>query len=183
MSLQHCYASSVFQSSEIWFKGFDFCVRAGGKKRVTGVYVLLRGDSEGQNRLLWNALWQLFWKPGHVFLARKTSVLTRFLLGTRCGCWEREAPAQAGEESPLELQPLMILEFTGPPTSAWQWYSNVKQRCPGVRLAAKKVQAVEAEVLKEASLASSKGQSASEERVANFLLEGPEEWPQSVSVS
>lgn len=61
----------------------------------------------------------------------------------------------------------MILEFTGPQTSAWQLYSNIKQRCPGVRLAAKKVQAVEAEMIKEGSLGSGKGKS---EHQKNMLI-------------
>lgn len=59
----------------------------------------------------------------------------------------------------------MILEFTGPQTSAWQLYSNIKQGCPGVRLAAKKVQAVGAEVIKEGSLGSSKGKSEHQRNV------------------
>lgn len=149
----------------MWFKGFDFCVRTGGKKRMTRVYVLLLGGSQGQNRLPRNALWQLFWKPGHVFLALQNLCADTFPPGDPLRLLGEGSPSTVRRGKPFWIAPVMILEFAGPQTSAWQLYSNIKQRCPGVRLAAGKVHAVELRWWRREAWESSKGKSEHQRNV------------------
>lgn len=141
-----------------------------GKRRIIGVYVLFLGESEEQNRLLWNALRLLLWKPGHVFLACKTSVLTRFFMGTHCSCWEKgslgTAFSSCNSRPHRQVRKTLLNSSRDNPRvymatdfSLAKLFSNTKQKCPGVRLAAKKVQTVESAVIKEWKLGSNKGKS------------------------
>lgn len=163
-----------------WLSGWT---RGCGKNhRCGGIFL---GESNGQNKLLWKAFWLLFWKPGHVFLACTTSVLTHFLPGTCSSYQGKGSPGSvflswnSWPGKPFWILAVIILQFTWPHTPALHSYfftwnkgalGSVWQhrKCRPWREHCDLIKA-------------SQGLAPLEQHVDNSQLEGLQEWPSWVS--